>query len=182
MGFWGGLFGGSNSVENGNIDQAGQISGFSTGVGEGAVSNANNFYSTLLSGDPRAEAKLLAPQIDTMQKQGQQQLATTSEFGNRSGGTNASGQTNMDNSRANIDNMISQLTGGAASGEAALGENQMGLGLQSNELQDKEAQQRMQNQKNSILGQGLTKGSELAEDFATGGSGGVQDFFSGGGF
>jgi len=167
MGWMGGMFTGNNATLNSDLATAGNVSKqgmgigqFGTKLGEGAMNRANDFYGTMLSGDPRAEAKLLTPQIDTAQKQGQEQLEKTSQFGNRSGGTNASGQMNMDNSRANIDNMIAQLTGQAAAGEASLGENAVNegiqgyqLGLQGAEAQSSMASQIQKNQGHSIGGQ-----------------------------
>jgi len=151
-GFLSGLFTGSNPTLSGDIGNAGNIMGFSTATGEGDIRNASGFYDTLLGGNSAAEAKMLAPEIQTMQNQGQQQINTTSEFGNRSGGTNASNQQTTDRTRANIDNMISQLTGQAASGEAAMGQGLLGTALSANQLQSDESQKRKENQNNSILG------------------------------
>ena len=181
MGFWGGLFGGSNDQLNSDINQSGQVAGFGTSVGEGDISAASGFYNDLLSGNQAKEAQLLAPEISGIQKRGQQQIETAGEFGNRSGGTNASAQNNIDSQRSNVNDMVSQLTGQAAGNLGSLGTSTLGQGLDANKLNASEAQQRMGNQKNSILGQGITGAAELGEDFATGGSGGVESFFSGAG-
>lgn len=168
MGFWGGLFGGSNSELNSDINQSSGIAGFGTSVGEGDINAASGFDNALLSGNEAAEGKLLAPQIANIQQEGQQQIQTAGEFGNRSGGTNASAQNNIDSQRANVNSMISQLTGGAASGLASLGTSTLGLGLSANQLNEQEAQQRMQNQKNSIFGTGISDLAQAGESIAGG--------------
>lgn len=159
------IFTGSNPTLEGDKNQAGNIAGFGTSVGEGDVSNASQFFNTLLNGNSAEEAKLLAPQISTMQKQGQQKLQTTSEFGNRSGGVNASNQQTGDDTRSNVDDMISKLTGDAANSEASLGENLLNTGLNANEVQASESQQQLQNMMKSILGQGITGAVNYGESF-----------------
>ncbi len=152
------IFAGANPKLGGDINNAGNEMNFGTAVGEGDTRKASDFYGDILGGDPEKISKLLAPQIKTMQEQGQQKLATTSQFGDRSGGTNASNQKTMDDTRANIDDMISKLTGGAASNLANIGTTEQGIGLSANELQEKEAQQQLENFQNSILGGAITSG------------------------
>ena len=72
MSFWGSLFGGQNKTLNSDMNQFGQIGGFATGLGESNLSQASNFYSSLLSGDPSKQAKALGPEIGAIQQQGQQ--------------------------------------------------------------------------------------------------------------
>jgi len=157
--FLSGIFDGANPILGNDMKNAGNVMNFGTSVGEGDVGNASSFENDILGGDPAKIAKLLAPQIKTMQQQGQQQLATTSQFGDRSGGTNASNKKTMDTTRSNIDDMISKLTGGAASNLANIGTTEQGLGLSANELQEKEAQQQLENFQNSILGGAITSGT-----------------------
>ena len=154
-GFLSSIFTGSSPTLNGDIGNAGNIMGFGTARGEGDIGAASDFYRTLLGGNSAAEAKLLAPQIKTMQDQAQQKIDTANQFGDRSGGTNAGNQMTLDNARGNIDNMISQLTGGAAGGLANLGTSTLGLGLRANEIQSQEAQQKLENERNSIFGKGI---------------------------
>ena len=163
MGFWGSLFGGSNSTLSGGMTKAGQVADYGISKGEGLTSQAGDFFSTLLGGDPAKTAKLLAPQIQTMQKQGQQAKNTMAQFGNRSGGTNAKAQTIDDTTRANIDNMISTLTGQAASGAASIGQNLIDTGLKSLNQQVDFSQMQMENWANSLLGQGLTSAAAFGE-------------------
>ena len=159
------LFTGSNPTLSGDKNNAGQIEGFATGVGEGDISADSAFQNAILGGNQADIAKLLAPQIQTMQKQGQQQLATTSQFGNRSGGTNASNQQNLDTTRANIDNGITSLTGQAATNLGNLGTSTLNTGLQANEQQAQLSQEQMQNFINSILGQATSGAVNYGESF-----------------
>lgn len=168
MGFLGALFGGQNPTLSTDINNAGNIMNFGTALGESDLMAGSDFYKTLLSGDPQAIGKLLGPQISNIQKQGQEQLNTAAEFGNRSGGTNAAAQTNMDTQRADVMNMISQLTGQAAQGVTGIGESALGTGLNANALQAKEAQQKMENEINSLFGNMISSGIGAAESFGLG--------------
>ena len=68
MSFMGGLFTGSNSTLTGDEANAGNVMGFGTATGEGAVSTGLGFEEGLLSGNQAEEAKLLAPEIGNIQK------------------------------------------------------------------------------------------------------------------
>lgn len=167
MGFFGSLFGGQNSTLNQDINQAGNTMNFASGLGQSDLQMGSDFYKTLLSGNPEAIAKLLGPQISTIQKQGQQQLNTTAEFGNRSGGTNASAQTNMDTQRSEVEDMIAKLTGTAAGAVTDIGKFGVDTGLKANEISAEESQQKMKNIMDSIFGKGIqdfiTTGLNAAE-------------------
>jgi len=157
MSFWGSMFGGSNPTLNQGINQAGQIAGYGQAQGEGLTTQAGNFFSGLLSGNPAQQAKLLAPEIQANQQQAQQQKQANAQFGNRSGGTNASGQTIDDKTRANISSMISNLTGQAAGAASSLGQGLLNTGIQALNQQVQFSQAQMQNWQDSILGSGLQK-------------------------
>lgn len=159
--FLSGIFAGSNPTLNGDIGNAGNIMNFGTSTGEGDIRNASDFYNTLLAGDPAKTAKLLAPQIGDITGAAQQKKNTMAEFGNRSGGNNSAASTIDDNTRKSIDDMISSLTGAAASGDASLGTSTLGLGLNANEIQDQEAQQKLENAKKSLLGQMFQGGEDI---------------------
>jgi hypothetical protein len=163
MGFFSSLFGGSNPTLNKDMAQFGQIGGFATGLGESNLSQASNFYSSLLSGDPSKQAKVLAPEISGIQQGAQQQRNVAAQFGNRSGGTNAQMQMVGDQSRAQINDMISSLLGSSASGLGSLGTNLLSQGQQAYGQQAYLSQQQMENWSNSILGLGLTKGAGAGE-------------------
>ena len=152
MGFFGSLFTGNNPTLTSDIANSGQISNFGTNLGEKDLGIGSNFDQTLLSGNPEETAKLLAPQISTIQKQGQEQLNTSAEFGDRSGGTNASAQNNIDSQRAEVEKMIAQLTGHAADAITGIGENALGTGLNANKVQAQESDLKQKEQQNSLFG------------------------------
>ena len=168
MSFWGSVFGGSNPTLNSGINQAGQMAGYGTSVGQGLTTSAGNFFQGLLGGNPAQTAKLLAPQIQQNQQQAQQQKQVNAQFGNRSGGTNASNQTIDDKARSNISDMISKLTGQAAGAASSLGTTLLDTGMKALNQQFQFSQAQMDNWSNSILGRGLTTGASAAETFALG--------------
>jgi hypothetical protein len=173
MGTWlNGLFTGSSPTETGDINQAGGISGTETALGEGAQNAGIGFQEGILSGNQGEISKLLAPQISDIAQQAQQKTQTNAEFGNRSGGTNASNQQTTDTARASVNDMISKLTGSAASALPGEGQAAVNTGLQANEVQDQEAQQELENFQNSILG-GVATGvvSNLGTGLSEAGSG-----------
>lgn len=161
------IFGGSSPGTTAAEGTAGNIAGFGTGTGESAVDAGLGFQEGLLSGNQAEEAKLLAPEISNIQKQGQQQLNTAAQFGNRSGGTNASAQNNIDTQRGQVSDMISKLTGGAATSVTDTGMGLLNTGLNASNSQASDAEQQLQNFQNSILGSG-------ASDFAATGLNGLE--------
>lgn len=156
--FLSGIFAGSNPTLEGDTNNAGNVMNFGTSVGEGDITNASGFYNDLLAGDPAKTAQLLAPQIGNITGQGQQQKDTIAQFGNRSGGNNSKAQTIDDSTRANIDDMVSQLTGKAAGDIGSLGTSTLGIGLNANQVQDQESQQKLENEQQSLLGGLITRG------------------------
>lgn len=155
---FGGLFEGSNPTLSSDIANAGNITNFGINLGEGDLTQASNFDKELLSGNPTEIGQILGPQLSNIQKQGQQQIQTAAEFGNRSGGTNASAQTNIDSQRQNAQQLISQLTGQAESGLTGIGENALSTGLSANAQQAEQSQQALQNEQNSIFGNVIGEG------------------------
>ena len=122
-----GFFGfgmGPSSQETGLEASLAQAGNFGTSEGEGDILASDQFWKAILSGDPGQISKVLGPQMSAVNKQGQQAKKTASEFGNRGGGTNAGSQMTDDNTRTQIDSMISKLTGDAA---GALGSGGRGL-------------------------------------------------------
>lgn len=169
MSFLGGIFTGSNPTLDDSINTSTGVSGFGTSVGEGDITAASGFDEDLLSGDPSKIAKLLAPQISNIQKQGQQQLNTTAQFANRSGGGNASAQTNIDSQRANVNDMVSKLTGEAATNIGNLGTSTLGLGLTADQVAAQQAEQKQKEQQGSLLGGVITGAADAGLDYLTGG-------------
>jgi hypothetical protein len=120
-------------------------------------------------GNPAQQARVLAPQIQQLQQGAQQAKQKLAQFGNRSGGTNAAGQTIDDTTRANIGDMISKLTMQGATQAAGMGSSLLDTSLKSLNMQVGFSQAQMQNWADSILGKGMTTAASAAETYALGG-------------
>lgn len=153
--FLGSILGGQNKTLNGAIGTAGDISQFGTSTGQGAITDANQYYSNILSGDPSKIAESIAPEIQAGQQQTQQAKQGMAQFGTRSGGTAAASAGADAANRGNIISLIGKLQSGAAAGEAGIGENQTAQGLQANGQQAQLSQEQLQNYMNSVLGSGI---------------------------
>lgn len=145
-----GFFGigmGPSGQETTQYGETAGLANFATGQGELDVSTADNFWRSILSGNPQDIAKVLGPEFSSINKQTQQSLKTASEFGNRGGGTNAFAQTAGDTARSRMDQIVSSLTGGAASALGASGSSLLSTGLSGHEAAFSQAntiqQQRM---------------------------------------
>lgn len=167
-GFLSSIFGGSNPTLNTAIPQFGNISQYGVNKGEGDINQASSFWSGILSGDPAKIGQVLGPQIQAIQGQGQQQKQTNAQFGNRSGGTNATNQAITDTTKSNVNNMVSSLTGSAASNLGSLGTNLLSQGTSALGDQVSASQMQMQNWQNSIFGSGLSMGIGGLEGFGIG--------------
>lgn len=167
-GFLSGLFSGSNSTLSSAIPQFGSISQYGVNSGEGDINQANSFWGSILSGDSSKIGQALGPQISNIQQQGQQQKQQLGQFGNRSGGQNASAQTIGDSTRSQVNNMVSSLTGSAASNLGSLGTNLLSQGTSALGDQVSASQMQLQNWQNSIMGSGLSMGIGGLEGFGIG--------------
>jgi hypothetical protein len=163
MGWFSSLFGGSDSTLNQNIPAFQQAAGFDTGVGESDTTAASKWYNDILSGDPTKMAQAVAPETSAIQGQTQQAKNQTAQFAPRSGGTTAAIAGLDANTRAQIIKLLGGLQSGSASALTGIGENEQSLGLESREAADAASQQRLQNWKDSIVGQGITTGAGAAE-------------------
>ncbi len=181
MGFLGGIFGGDAPGLTQSENTAGSITSSQTGAGEKNLNTASDFWNTILGGDQQAIGKLLSPQISNIQGQGQQQIQNESQFGNRSGGTNATNQTNIDSQRQQVEQMIAGLTGQAAGQVGQLGATQLGFGLDANQQRATTAEQILKNQQGGLLGQLLSAGTGFGFDKLTHFLGGGNDSGGGGG-
>jgi hypothetical protein len=119
-----------HKIEKNNYNALSGFAGFAGGHGEKDIGTAEDWMQGILSGDPAKISKLLGPQIKGIQDRAQQTKQTASEFGNRSGGTNASMQMVDDNVHSDINSMIDSLTGGAVSQIGSMGQNLLGMGMQ----------------------------------------------------
>jgi hypothetical protein len=141
----------SNSLINtGNV---------ATNAGLSDTTSASKFFQGILNGNYSS----LAPAISGIQKQGSQSLQTLSQFGNRSGGTNAKAQTAQDTTRSSINDLIAQLTGTAASNLGSLGSSLLNTGTSATtsgagiSLQNKSLVDQLLNSVGSGVGAGLVK-------------------------
>jgi hypothetical protein len=129
-GFFGIGFGPSNE-EKSEFNSMVGLQNFDTSQGEAATLAANDFWQSILSGDPGKISQVLGPQMSAINKQGQQEKQTISQFGNRGGGQNAQGQTIDDNTRSSINDLISRLTGSAAGALGASGASLLAGGYEA---------------------------------------------------
>lgn len=102
--------------------------------GAGNLSTAADFFKTLLTGNQAKIGTVLAPEIGTIQNQESQNLNTLSQFGNRSGGTNAEINASNATGSAEIQRLISTLLGHSGEELGTIGATQESLGLSSADL------------------------------------------------
>jgi len=123
MGSFGLLDFGPSSQEKKGYNQLSAASNFGVGLGEADATQASQWMSDLISGDPTKVSRALAPQISAIQNRTQQAKDTTAQFSPRSGGTAAATADLGRNARADITNLTGHETGQAVSGLASLGAN-----------------------------------------------------------
>ena len=130
------FFGIGMGPSNQEKQQYGLVSGdagFGSSQGKSDIMKSQDFWSSILSGDMSQISKVLAPEISSVNKQTQQRKMTTSEFGNRGGGTNSYSQSLDDNALSSIRGMIAKLTGSAASNLGNMGEHLLDTGVSAGE-------------------------------------------------
>src|SRR5512146_1265269 len=101
-----GIGGGPSSQEKQAYGGLNSLTGFQSSHGQNDIAGAEKWIQALLSGDRSKTSELLAPQISDLKSRAGQQLMTNAQFGNRSGGTNASNQMTEDNVNSQINRMI----------------------------------------------------------------------------
>lgn len=173
MSFWGSLFGGSNPTLNSDISKTGQISDFSSSLGQKNTSTGSNFFNSLVSGDATKISQTLAPQISAAKTSLQQNQKTSAQNSDRSGGKAASNNAAQDKVHSDITNMVGSLTGGAASTLLSSGSGLLGTALGGYNEQADMSQKQMENWANSILGKGITGAVQGAEALGMGAAGGA---------
>jgi hypothetical protein len=117
-------------------------------AGQGAQTAAQTYDMNLLT-DP---TKALAPEISAGQGQVEQQMLQNSNFGNRSGGTNASTQNAQNANRGNIINLMGEEQGKAANSLASLGTSEVSSGSSALGNEADLANQRRQQQVGDVSG------------------------------
>lgn len=147
------LFGigmGPSSGEYSEAGALGNIGGFSTSTGMGDVSQASDFWKAILSGNQTQMSRVLGPAYSNINQRGGQELKTLSEFGTRSGGTEAQQQQIGDTMRSQASTLEGNLLGGAASSLGQIGSGLLSTGLSATEAAFR-AQQTIQQQKAAKL-------------------------------
>lgn len=158
------LFTGSNPTLNTQIPALTNTGSTATSLGLNDATTSSNFFRGLLNGN----TSVVAPQISSIQKQGSQALQTASQFGNRSGGTNASAQMASDSTRSSINDFIAQLTGVGATSLAQQGTALTNTGINAYGAAANESQARVKNIQDSLLGSGISSGLSTLESFGLG--------------
>ena len=153
MGFFGSLFKGQNDTLSSDINKTGSISDFASSQGTSNTAAGSNWMQSVLSGDQSKISQSLAPAISSAQKSAQQSKNSTSQFGNRGGGTNASTQGTDAATRGNVTNMVGGMQSGAASSLMESGNSLLKTALGGYSEQTQMSQQQMKNWGHSIFGQ-----------------------------
>lgn len=175
-----GLGGSSTTTDRGtqlgSWGQLGNLGGYGTNQGEKNTNQAADFYSDILSGDPTKQAAAIAPEASVIEGQAEQQKKTQSEFGNRSGGTNATDQMIDTNAKSSVQNLINSLLPQAAAGLTQIGGEQLNLGesAESTLASDTESAREADTQQQNMLGGGIAS-------LLKGGIGSVFEGLAGGG-
>jgi hypothetical protein len=123
---WGelqGLFGTANKAGKQEL---------STGIGD--VNKAKDYWGAIMSGDPTAMSKALAPQISAIQGQSGQAVRGLQQFSGRSGGTSGAVEATNAEAASAVQNLFDLLGPMAAQefqqlaqGEVSTGENLLGI-------------------------------------------------------
>lgn len=129
-------FGGSASkTDRGNqLTSFGSLSDtahFGTKSGEGGITAAQDYFQSLLSGDPTKIAGAIGPQASIIKGQAQQQKQQLAEFGTRSGGTAGAASMIDANTQGAIQNLINTLIPQAATQAGNLGLSTLSTGANS---------------------------------------------------
>lgn len=123
-----GLGMGPDKNQKGEFGALKGIADFSTSQGQGDILASDNFWKGILSGDPAQISKVLGPEISGINKRAQEQKKTSSEFGNRGGGTNAGNQMIGDKMSSEVSEMYAALAGHAAGALGASGSSLLSTG------------------------------------------------------
>ena len=156
---------GQEKTQFGNLTSA---SGFATGEGEGDISASDQFMRAILSGDATKTSQALAPQIGAAKKSAQQDIATRTQMGSRSGGNAAANASTTDKIHSDITSMIGELTGGAASTLSSTGQGLLDTGISGSATAFGEAKT-MQDQRAAQINDLISSIASTAGGFLSGG-------------
>src|SRR5882757_3319515 len=166
MAFLGGLFGGLSDDQKKSMDALSNSAGFASNMGQNDLSTASNFFSGILS-SPNKAMSVLAPQVSSITNQGQQKNVM-GEFGDRSGGNTAAAANIDDSTHKQINDLIANLTGTAATNLGQIGTSTLNTGVTAqNDLLSSANEQQKQRQA-ALSGIGGAVGSVAGDVFAPG--------------
>lgn len=123
------LFGYGNAESA--IKRLGGLSGNLNAQGAEDTGKAAKHYSDILSGNPAAVMAAAAPEVNAITKGADTQKKDVANFGNRTGGTNATTQAISTETRGQVGDTIAKERGDAASGLTKIGESEQSKGLQA---------------------------------------------------
>jgi len=161
------LFGGLSDDQKKSMDALSNSAGFASNMGQNDLSTASNFFSGILS-SPNKAMSVSAPQVSSITNQGTAAEECHGEFGDRSGGNTAAAANIDDSTHKQINDLIANLTGTAATN---LGTDrnvyiETGVTAQNDLLTSANEQQK---QRQSMMqGLGAAAGSIAGDVFAPG--------------
>jgi hypothetical protein len=157
-GWWGSLFSGSDSNLSSAMGNTNNLASATSSQGLQNTSAGSNFNLSILSGDKSKIGQALAPEISAGQDQAQQSKKSTSEFGNRGGGTNASNQNVDAATRGNMTKLVGGLQSGSANSLLSSGSSLLSTSLGADQQSAEMSAQQMKQWSDSIGGLALTSG------------------------
>lgn len=113
----------------GAISRLGNLAGGLNATGAEDTGKAAKHYSDILAGNPAALMASAAPEVNAITKGADQQKKEVSNFGNRTGGTNATTQAISTDTRGQVADTLAKERTGAAAGIAQIGESEESKGL-----------------------------------------------------
>ena len=119
----------SQELQNyGRLDASGSNN---ADAGAANTGTASKYFSNILSGDPTAVASAAAPTTNAVNAEENQQKEQISNFGNRSGGTNAATQSLTTNGIGKIADTVEGARSTAAGAEGSIGAGETGAANQA---------------------------------------------------
>ena len=130
------LFGigmGPSSSEYSDAGMFGNIGGFSTATGMKDIGAASDFWNAIMTGNKTQMSRVLGPAYSNINQRGGQELKALTEFGTRSGGTEAQQQQIGDTMRGQASSLEGNLLGTAATSLGTIGSGLLSTGLSAAE-------------------------------------------------
>lgn len=160
------------SKELGAWGTLGDVGTFGSKSGQKNAGAAGDYWQAILSGDKDKIAKAIAPQTQVIQGQAQQKKNQVAEFGNRSGGSNASSQMIDTEANKEVQDLINTLIPQAATNLGNLGTQELSIGENAAGTlgQQTEAARQADKASEGALGKGIFNIAKAGLSFLPGGS------------